>query len=424
MRLRYLVPVVVVCVAITPVFAGASFETVGDVSACSTDAAFQSLDYEVDLRGHAAESSEEITAEVMGTPELTSISLGDVQSPIDAAVLGIKPHVDVAPRPGLQGVRAVVFDSEGNPTIVLSPEAPDPDIASLPSLAGVKVDILRSCIPTKDIQAVRLLVEESFDRAAVIAYVPFNDRVMIASDEKWELIERTVSMLHGRVDVVHQEVGLFSRPSDAAPHYAGAVIKNNQTNNYCSSGYKVWSSAYGAFALSAGHCGDLNQTFNSGGNFYGTVMADAPNPDVLMMNGSTYTGRTYSENDDTSWRAINGTAVPSTNQSYCNNGAFSRETCANPWSVDAEFLVPSAGVTIPHLIVQKRECAWGILGRPGDSGGPLNKQLSDGRQAATGIVIGGLPANGLQSSCSGETMLFSVRWDSIANLWGLSIVNG
>lgn len=391
---------------------------------CLADKRFAMLDQELSLTGNLADRAERITAEVMGSPEITSIEERQALTSDDSARSMVQRTLEVPASPGIPGARAVAFDEVGNPYVVMSPNSPVADIDRLPYSGAVDVTVLTSCITDKEIVDLRGAIQKESDRPALLGYNAFDDVLILITDESLDKVQKALAVTTSRIELIDEAVGQFARGADAAPHFAGSIISNNQAGGFCSSGFRVWNAAFGNLALSAGHCGNLNQTMNSGTNFYGTIVADSTSLDLLMMNGSTYAGRTYSANDDTTNQRINGASSPSLNVSYCNNGGYSRETCSNPLFVLGDYIA-GPGLSWTNVTVHRRECSWGVvLGQPGDSGGPVNRELSDGRQQAVGVVVGGIPSDGLMSSCSQNMYLIYHPWGVVSSHWNLSIVNG
>lgn len=270
---------------------------------CLADKRFAMLDQELSLTGNLADRAERITAEVMGSPEITSIEERQALTSDDSARSMVQRTLEVPASPGIPGARAVAFDEVGNPYVVMSPNSPVADIDRLPYSGAVDVTVLTSCITDKEIVDLRGAIQKESDRPALLGYNAFDDVLILITDESLDKVQKALAVTTSRIELIDEAVGQFARGADAAPHFAGSIISNNQAGGFCSSGFRVWNAAFGNLALSAGHCGNLNQTKNSGTNFYGTIVADSTSLDLLMMNGSTYAAyllgeRRHDESED------------------------------------------------------------------------------------------------------------------------------
>lgn len=80
-----------------------------------------------------------------------------------------------------------------------------------------------------------------------------------------------------------------NRFNDSQPHWGGAAIENHQTQWTCSSGFAVDTAHAGKAMITAGHCGGINDSFDSGSYSFGPVArkADFPERDMLIINGAS-----------------------------------------------------------------------------------------------------------------------------------------
>ncbi len=389
-----------------------------DTVECDSLERFSKLDPTVELDDTLVDEAQQLTAELVGHDEVTAIAEVDALPPDEARAAGIEPKTVMPQQLGVHGVRAVVFDSDGNPTVVVTPDVPRPALAYA---------MLVSCVRDQDLAAVDegiaaiSLIDDQFVSAG---YSPFTDRIQVVTnlDPKAIAAALPYAMPGRQMSVDNAKASRADRRWDFAQHYAGAQINDGSSSGYdCSSGFYVWSAAYGPFMLSAGHCSwGVPQVFNNGNNsqYFGTVAARSfPNPDLLIMNGSTYIGRTYSGPDQTTWARVEGASNPTYSISYCNNGASSLETCSN-LSNSVSTYCDASGCTT-DLAYHERACAWGPIAAGGDSGGPVTYHKANGRQQAKGIVI----AEGSGGTPCAYRMWYH-KWTTISNIWGLSIVNG
>lgn len=333
----------------------------GDLQ-CDSLESFAKLDPSVALEGAMAEQAEQLSAELIGQAEVTAIAEENALPPDEAQAAGVEPTMVSPEYSGVEGVRAVVFDADANPTVIAVPDAPRPE-TGYPTLT--------SCVRDQDIDTVDDAItglDVEGEEFVAAGYSPYADRIDIRTSLDPRVVADALpaSLTDRHIRIRQANASRADRRWDYAAHYAGARINDGSGGYECSSGFHVWSSAYGPFMLSAGHCSSgVSQVFNNGDNsqYFGTVSAYSfPNPDLLMMNGSTYVGRTYSEPNQTGWARVEGASNPGYNVSYCNNGANSRETCSN--LTDASDTFCDAGGCTTNLAYHERACAWGPIVAP------------------------------------------------------------
>jgi hypothetical protein len=314
----------------------------------------------------------------------------------------------------IAGVRGILFDSAGAPTLVVSP---DSERSALPNGVGV----LTSCVTDQSLaETIRVvtatkLIDEQF---ISVGYNPYTDKIAVISSLPVDEINRDLPNPDD-VAVSSGSAARTGRNDDGPPHYSGArlVFPGGQ----CSSGFYA-TSGYGPFMLTAGHCGNLYDAVSNGtgSSSFGSVAARSfPNPDLMIINGSTYAGRVYNAANTTSNTGVSGSGDPSLGVSYCNFGSFILLACSNYNILSTQYC--DTGGCTNNLAYTERACAWGPVVQSGDSGGAVGANLSSGKVGARGIVIAG----GSFTDAKGcHYVRWDHKWSTIAATYGLTIVNG
>lgn len=287
------------------------------------------------------------------------------------------------------------------------------------SVADPSVSVVPSCIASGTVAAAKAAASRlSYDKGEFsgVHYNPYTDEIVVLSSNVQRLREAVSSdavaaklATDSDLSFVAQssaDASRLGRTADTAPHWAGANIIVGGAG--CSSGFYV-SSGFGPFMLTAGHCGAVGSsvTNGTGSSSFGTIAARAfPDPDIEIMNGATYSGRVYSANDNTSNKAVFGSSNPSLNVTYCQYGAQSRRVCGAYSNLSAQFCDVSGCTNNLAFTTQS-----GAI--PGDSGGAVGIELSNGKIGARGTVVAG-----------GAAQRYDQKWGTIAATFGLTIVNG
>ena len=155
-------------------------------SSCSPIEQFAEFDQRMELDKSLVRDAEELTASLVGHDEVTSLNEDQALPPDDARKLGIDPVVDAPARAGVPGVRAVLFDTAGKPTVVVAPDVPSPDIA---------FDVIVSCVGDEDIAAVNDVLSTmklTGDQFISAGYSPFVDKIEIITNLKDEVVRASL----------------------------------------------------------------------------------------------------------------------------------------------------------------------------------------------------------------------------------------
>lgn len=164
----------------------------------------------------------------------------------------------------------------------------------------------------------------------------------------------------------------LTRWNDSSPFYAGAALgppSGGRSN--CTSGIPAVSTWDGRqWLVTAGHCYDVGDHVSAaGGNYIGQVKYDLPAIDAAFIEAPTYR-YTWDGVDATGYsRYLNGVRNVAVGDFTCQLGYNSKVVCNirtvyagnASWTVNGTTVWGSYGV--PHY--------GGIVGRGGDSGGPV-----------------------------------------------------
>ncbi|MET8830460.1 hypothetical protein ABZX40_33795 [Streptomyces sp. NPDC004610] len=179
----------------------------------------------------------------------------------------------------------------------------------------------------------------------------------------------------------------LSRWNDSSPFYAGAALgPASGAQSYCTSGIPAVSTWDGRqWLVTAGHCYNVNDyVYTAGGNYIGQVKYDLPAIDALFIETPTYRN-TWDGIDAAGYtRYLNGVRNVAVGDFTCQLGYNSKVVCNirtvyagnSAWTVNGTTVWGSYGV--PH--------GGGIVGRGGDSGGPVIYLNDPNSRQLNGIV--------------------------------------
>jgi hypothetical protein len=191
----------------------------------------------------------------------------------------------------------------------------------------------------------------------------------------------------------------LTRWNDSSPFYAGAALgPANGALSQCTSGIPAVSTWDGRqWLVTAGHCYDVGHNVHAaGGNFIGQVKYKLPAVDSAFIETPTHR-RTWDGLDATGYsRYLNGVRNVAVGDFTCQLGYNSKVVCNirtvyagnASWNVNGTTVWGSWGV--PHF--------GGIVGRGGDSGGPVIYINDPDSRQLNGIVSVGSGCN--TSGCS------------------------
>ncbi|MFF3319607.1 hypothetical protein ACFYV5_29420 [Streptomyces sp. NPDC003035] len=194
----------------------------------------------------------------------------------------------------------------------------------------------------------------------------------------------------------------LSRWNDTAPFYAGAALgPANGDRSWCTSGIPAVSTWDGRqWLVTAGHCYNVNDNvWAAGGNYIGQVKYKRPELDAAFIEARTYRN-TWDGVDATGYsRYLNGVRNVAVGDFTCQLGYNSKVVCNirtvyagnASWVVNGTTVWGSYGV--PHY--------GGIVGRGGDSGGPVISINDPNSRQLNGIVSYGYGCNAARECSTG-----------------------
>ncbi|MET9883385.1 hypothetical protein ABZZ20_09560 [Streptomyces sp. NPDC006430] len=182
----------------------------------------------------------------------------------------------------------------------------------------------------------------------------------------------------------------LSRWNDSSPFYAGAALgPASGSSSYCTSGIPAISTWDGRqWLVTAGHCYNVGAYVSTaGGNYVGRVEYKLPDIDSAFIEAPTYR-RTWDGLDATGYsRYLNGVRNVAVGDFTCQLGYNSKVVCNirtvyagnASWNINGTTVWGSYGV--PHY--------GGVVGRGGDSGGPVIYINNPDSRQLNGIVSAG-----------------------------------
>ncbi|WP_330334082.1 S1 family peptidase [Streptomyces sp. NBC_00536] len=194
----------------------------------------------------------------------------------------------------------------------------------------------------------------------------------------------------------------LTRENDTSPFYAGAALGPNIGGQaHCTSGIPAVSTWDGRqWLVTAGHCHNVNDNvYTMGGNYIGQVKYKLPAVDSAFIEAPT-NRYTWDGLDATGYtRYLNGVRNVAVGDFTCQLGYNTKVFCNirtvyagnASWNVNGTTVNGSYGV--PHY--------GGIVGRGGDSGGPVITINDQNSRQLNGIVSYGYGCNASQECSTG-----------------------
>jgi len=209
----------------------------------------------------------------------------------------------------------------------------------------------------------------------------------------------------------------FNRRDDVPSYWGGGGISDG--SGICSSGYAVRNGSGTVSMTTAGHCfanGTTVRTESPAARFYGTVSGRRlqsitfDGKDMELIGGSSYAGRIFTGNAETSTSSLPvygaGSTVVGFNN-YCHSGRTTGENCGHTAQSVTAQVCTQTGCKSPVIAF-----TGGNLSQGGDSGSPFFVRSVDGQGAhIRGHVIAG---NGSTS--------YAETWNKVASTYGVSVV--
>jgi hypothetical protein len=177
-------------------------------------------------------------------------------------------------------------------------------------------------------------------------------------------------------------VSRAGRTNNTSPFYGGGKINVSvpQGLNLCTTGFYISSSSNGTVMVIAGHCSEgLNSRAvwngNNSAQIGNTEGVRFPDPDLGLIDGSSFDDRSFAWNDQTTHKDISGALEPTTGVAYCQFGAVSLRRCYSYIALDVAY-EDVYGVT-NHLALAAQPSGPGqSLGTGGDSGGGVFREVT------------------------------------------------
>ncbi|MET9699753.1 hypothetical protein ABZY31_22910 [Streptomyces sp. NPDC006529] len=194
----------------------------------------------------------------------------------------------------------------------------------------------------------------------------------------------------------------LTRENDSSPFYAGAALGPNIGGKaHCTSGIPAVSTWDGRqWLVTAGHCHNVNDyVYTMGGNYIGQVKYKLPAVDSAFIEAPTYR-YTWDGLDAIGYtRYLGGVRNVAVGDFTCQLGYNTKVFCNirtvyagnAAWNVNGTTVNGSYGV--PHY--------GGIVGRGGDSGGPVISINDQNSRQLNGIVSYGYGCNASQECSTG-----------------------
>jgi hypothetical protein len=192
----------------------------------------------------------------------------------------------------------------------------------------------------------------------------------------------------------------------------------------CSSGFAVVSGCQRYMTTAGQYDSSNGNSVNGCQSVYGSSCSvsdrwytqqarpNFPTVDVRVVSGSSYTNRVYSATNTYSNVAITGFGNPASGTPYCQYGVFSGRVCFTMDGVQASWC-DAEGCTSNLAYATE---AYPV-GQPGDSGGPVVRELSSG-YGGRGLVVAGD-----QSGPVGGSTYYTIywqRWNDVAATLGMT----
>lgn len=299
--------------------------------------------------------------------------------------------------------------------------------------------VVSSCVQTGVLDSAKKVISDATHDSgefSSVAYNVFTDSVELATtldvglirdavgDEFQKTTGALLDLALANADLVivasapSADNRLAGRLTDTTPFYGGAkVIYPNGSG--CSTGFHINSGTNGTVMVTAGHCGTNGSVLvnGQGSIVVGTVEGRSlPDPDLALIDGKDYAGRSYSANNTSSSKRITDARNPGTGTLYCQMGYKVQRLCASYSSLSAQYCDIQGCTNL--LAFTSRSCDIGVLGLPGDSGGGVFLEFADGTLGARGIVVAG-PVIGT-NTCT----RYDHRWGTILVRYDATIVIG
>jgi hypothetical protein len=185
------------------------------------------------------------------------------------------------------------------------------------------------------------------------------------------------------------------RNDDNSPHYGGSRVSLFDGFNVpsCTAGFTVVFDEDGRRgSVTAGHCVENGDTLLSGSHIYGTVEGKNffPTFDMARINDvpdQTFANVIYTDPGSPITRFVTGSSQPFQGQLLCVSGQQTKAKCQlQVVDFTGMLCFPPAGCATDLMRARR---AGTVVGRKGDSGGPVYTQGPNNTALINGMIVGG-----------------------------------
>jgi hypothetical protein len=288
------------------------------------------------------------------------------------------------------------------------------------------VTVRRSSLTKDELFAVRVRVAELYEQQAApgagvfYAFDAAKDALVVRGNVAPALAERLKDLGHVQVETspsytVERTQG--SRYRDTGPwKFGGATLRNLAGGNVCTSGFTMQGTNNRTYVVTAGHCGQAGDDFESGnGNWYSRAGAKAPYPtwDALKLECCDANfGRDYWITNNVSRKQL--TAY--------NVGVGQHYICHSGQTGNAEYCAMT--ITSGNGTICTPECTSGLYeytsnttnSWPGDSGMSVYTKNVQGLMHVHGMQVG----HGRLESAN-RRYNFAEKWEGLRDRFGGAI---
>ena len=325
------------------------------------------------------------------------VPLADAGSALDTALRGDRAHyagVSISPEN-----RQVILYWHGDRTPVMA-TALRRAVGALGGDGDVIVRNARYSQAELDAEANRLVGTKAAGGTVVVASArPDASGLDLMVTREGAVTPAVVSSVATSVSYGPAPAPDFGRFNDTAPFNGGAAIVNPGRGLECSSGFSVANQFGQRFLLTAGHCGQVGDQWQTAtGGPIGTTPLTVPQRDVELVSTPSAEPDIYNGGPDASGQGIgesllgiSGARRTLAGELICQLGAFSGPRC--DIQILSHATVNINGVNIQEIKARTRDGSEGI--GDGDSGGPVITLGPPGFVIALGINSAEDPSHGV-----------------------------
>ena len=235
--------------------------------------------------------------------------------------------------------------------------------------------------------------------------------------------------LHIHADAQHYRP-LALRQADVPLYWAGGLLRINNNNAWCSSGFAVHD-ANGSYLMTAAHCGWTDYYTGAGVRIGRTVRTTYSLDGQIFSaasGGRVWDGTSIADTTGAGQfsKRVDYASINTVNEIVCDSGAFSGAVC-DIIITNTDFTI-NGEVSHGILATNAKQAGEGIAGT-GDSGGPMftltnnfNDDVAQGI-VSSGVGFGNSTCRGVQGRACFDTVVFA-DFFRVAQLLGFTITTG